>query len=73
MTILAEPPKDAGSELIPPRDISEPWEPKSDPRMGRTVVRWLSSTDHKVIGYLYLIQSFVYFLIAGVMALIMRA
>ncbi|MBC6463256.1 cytochrome c oxidase subunit I [Actinomadura sp. HBU206391] len=40
---------------------------------GRLVVSWMSSTDHKVIGYLYLITSFVFFLIGGVMALIMRA
>ncbi len=72
MTILAEPPKDA-QDLVPPRDITEPWEPKSDPRMGRTIVRWLSSTDHKVIGYMYLMLSFAYFLIAGIMALIIRA
>ncbi len=40
---------------------------------GRTVVKWLTSTDHKVIGYMYLITSFVFFLIAGVMALAIRA
>jgi cytochrome c oxidase subunit 1 len=33
----------------------------------------MSSTDHKVIGYLYLITSFVFFLLAGIMALVMRA
>jgi cytochrome c oxidase subunit 1 len=40
---------------------------------GRLIVSWMSSTDHKVIGYLYLITSFMFFLIGGVMALIMRA
>ncbi|MBO2452583.1 cytochrome c oxidase subunit I [Actinomadura barringtoniae] len=40
---------------------------------GRLIANWLSSTDHKVIGYLYLITSFVMFLIGGVMALLMRA
>ena len=34
---------------------------------------WLSSTDHKVIGHLYLITSFAFFLIGGLMAMIMRA
>jgi cytochrome c oxidase subunit I len=72
MTILAEPPKES-TELTPPRELSEPWEPKSNPRLGRIVVGWLSSTDHKIIGYMYLIQSFVYFLIAGIMAVIIRA
>ncbi len=40
---------------------------------GRIVVDWLTTTDHKKIGHLYLITSFVFFLIAGVMALLMRA
>ncbi|MFG1945981.1 cytochrome c oxidase subunit I [Nonomuraea sp. NPDC048826] len=40
---------------------------------GAAIVRWLTSTDHKVIGYLYLITSFTFFAIAGVMALIIRA
>src|SRR5437016_5181387 len=33
----------------------------------------MTSTDHKVIGYMYIITSFMFFLFAGVMALIMRA
>ncbi|GAA4193462.1 cytochrome c oxidase subunit I [Streptosporangium oxazolinicum] len=40
---------------------------------GSIVVRWLTSTDHKVIGYLYLMTSFVFFLLAGIMAMIIRA
>ena len=40
---------------------------------GRIVVSWISSTDHKVIGYMYLITSFFFFLFGGVLALIMRA
>jgi cytochrome c oxidase subunit I len=40
---------------------------------GRTVVRWLTSTDHKVIGHLYLITAFGFFLIGGVLALLIRA
>jgi cytochrome c oxidase subunit I len=42
-------------------------------RPGSVVVRWISSTDHKVIGYLYLMTSFAFFLFAGVMALLIRA
>ncbi|HEX6470315.1 MAG TPA: cytochrome c oxidase subunit I [Streptosporangiaceae bacterium] len=41
-------------------------------RKGARIVSWLSSTDHKVIGYLYLITSFAFFLFGGVMALVMR-
>jgi cytochrome c oxidase subunit 1 len=40
---------------------------------GQLVVSWLTSTDHKVIGYLYLMTSFAFFLIAGLMAMLMRA
>jgi cytochrome c oxidase subunit I len=43
------------------------------PHRGRTVVKWLTTTDHKVIGNLYFITSFFFFLIAGVMALWIRA
>ena len=42
-------------------------------RKGNVLVRWITSTDHKVIGYMYLITSFVYFCLAGVMALVIRA
>ncbi len=40
---------------------------------GRILVDWITTTDHKKIGYLYLITSIVYFFIAGIMALIIRA
>ncbi len=42
-------------------------------RRGRVVVDWLTTTDHKKIGHLYLITSFGFFLVAGLMALMMRA
>src|SRR5260370_32650140 len=41
-------------------------------RKGSILAYWLSSPDHKIIGHLYLITSFFFFLCAGVMALIMR-
>ncbi|TAM71239.1 MAG: cytochrome c oxidase subunit I [Microbacteriaceae bacterium] len=42
-------------------------------RKGNVLVNWMTSTDHKTIGYMYLVTSFVYFCVGGVMALIMRA
>ncbi|WP_051712334.1 cytochrome c oxidase subunit I [Spirillospora albida] len=39
---------------------------------GAVLVSWLTATDHKVIGYLYLITSFAFFLLAGVMAMVLR-
>jgi cytochrome c oxidase subunit 1 len=40
---------------------------------GQTVVKWVTSTDHKVIGNLYFITSFAFFMVGGLLALIMRA
>jgi cytochrome c oxidase subunit 1 len=41
--------------------------------LGSTVVKWVTSTDHKTIGYMYLITSFLFFCIGGLMALVIRA
>jgi len=41
--------------------------------MGRTIVKWMTSTDPKVIGNLYLITSFIFFILAGAMAMVIRA
>ena len=40
---------------------------------GNIVVKWITSTDHKTIGYMYLIASVLFFLLGGVMALVIRA
>ncbi|MFD5724437.1 cytochrome ubiquinol oxidase subunit I, partial [Streptomyces sp. NPDC127036] len=40
---------------------------------GSVVIKWLTTTDHKTIGTLYLVTSFAFFCIGGVMALLMRA
>ena len=40
---------------------------------GSTVVKWITTTDHKVIGNLYFITSFIWFMLGGLMALIIRA
>ncbi|MGK9146890.1 cytochrome c oxidase subunit I [Plantibacter flavus] len=42
-------------------------------RKGNVLVKWITSTDHKTIGYMYLIASFIFFCLGGVMALIIRA
>jgi cytochrome c oxidase subunit 1 len=41
-------------------------------RKGSILAYWLSTTDHKVIGHMYLITSFFFFCCAGVMALLIR-
>ncbi|MEU9254422.1 cytochrome c oxidase subunit I [Streptomyces sp. NPDC048270] len=40
---------------------------------GSAVLRLLSTTDHKVIGNMYLVTAFAFFLFAGVLALVVRA
>ncbi|MDN3292980.1 cytochrome c oxidase subunit I [Streptomyces ficellus] len=40
---------------------------------GRIAVDWLTTTDHKKIGHLYLITSFGFFLFGGLLALLLRA
>ncbi|WP_090758495.1 cytochrome c oxidase subunit I [Nonomuraea maritima] len=47
--------------------------PRAQSGFGRLVVSWLSTTDHKVIGYLYLATSFGFFLIGGLLAMVIRA
>ena len=60
MTTYAERPTLAQSTSLPPEK-------------GRAFVKWITSTDHKTIGYLYLLTSFAWFLIGGVLALALRA
>lgn len=43
------------------------------PPPGRALLRWASTTDHKVIGRLYMLTAFCFFLLAGLLALGMRA
>ena len=40
---------------------------------GQTVLKWVTTTDHKVIGNLYFITSFVFFMLGGLLALVIRA
>lgn len=67
MTILADPPaSDAAG--APEIDFRE----KRRQSRGATIVKWMTTTDHKVIGHLYLITAFTFFLIGGVMAMVIR-
>src|SRR6202522_365491 len=60
MTLLAERPS-----------AIEPHEPEHE-HGPSGIVKWITSTDHKVIGKSYMITSIVIFYIAGIMALIIR-
>ncbi|MEV7001065.1 cbb3-type cytochrome c oxidase subunit I, partial [Streptomyces sp. NPDC093982] len=68
MSILNEPQGAAAAE-----DSYENELPVRRRQPGNVVVKWLTTTDHKTIGTLYLVTSFAFFVIGGVMALIMRA
>ncbi|MBP7971635.1 MAG: cytochrome c oxidase subunit I [Candidatus Nanopelagicales bacterium] len=41
--------------------------------MGRTVIKWVTTTDHKVIGNLYFITAMFFFFVGGILALFLRA
>ena len=64
MTLLDEPGAAAAPTTQPPPVRREP--------RGKVVVRWITTTDHKKIGLLYIGASFVFFLIAILFAMLMR-
>ena len=65
MTILSDRPVSSTPSPTPP--------PARKKGLGRLIVSWITSTDHKVIGYMYLILSTFWFFLAGLMALVIRA
>src|SRR6187431_3473734 len=54
-------------------DALAPALPVAPRKQGSIVVSWITSTDHKVIGKLYLITSFFFFIVGGLLALLIRA
>jgi len=56
----------------PPALTSEPSPPPKKP-LGRQILSWLTTTDHKVIGNLYMVTSFGFFLVGGLLAMVIRA
>jgi len=57
----------------PPVTTAQPAPPKRQKSPGQKVISWVTSTDHKVIGYMYLATSLFWFFLAGLMALVIRA
>ncbi|GAA0630134.1 cytochrome c oxidase subunit I [Sporichthya brevicatena] len=41
--------------------------------LGAIIIDWATTTDHKKIGVLYVLTSFTFFILGGIMALVMRA
>ncbi len=54
-----------------PGVVGRPGEPERE-HGPSGIVKWITSTDHKVIGKSYLVTSLVFFCLAGVMAIMMR-
>src|ERR1700680_4102174 len=44
----------------------------AEPRQSKKWVDWILTTDHKKIGIMYLVTTFVFFILGGVEALLMR-
>ena len=73
MTTTAEPTTHgARPTTMPPRQAALLTSTRVEQK-GNIVVKWITSTDHKTIGYMYLIASVLFFLLGGVMALVIRA
>ncbi|WP_397333817.1 cytochrome c oxidase subunit I [Ornithinimicrobium sp. INDO-MA30-4] len=47
--------------------------PERKKDLGKLMVKWITTTDHKVIGNLYFITSVAFFMLGGLMALVIRA
>jgi len=45
----------------------------AQPTIGQQIVRVLTTTDHKIIGKLYVGTSLFWFMAAGIMALLIRS
>ena len=61
MTTVAPPPVDAGTP-----------EPSASTQRRKGLLDWMTSTDHKVIGKSYIYTAFVFFLLGGLMAEMIR-
>jgi cytochrome c oxidase subunit I len=46
--------------------------PAPQPRHNTGILRWITTTDHKVIGLSYITTSILFFLVGGLLALVMR-
>ena len=61
------------TDIAPAPIRTQPFGASKVERKGNVLVNVITSTDHKTIGYMYLVTSFIYFCLGGVMALVIRA
>jgi cytochrome c oxidase subunit 1 len=76
LTTTAEPTAaespDPTSVVVPRPIVSRPF-PVHEPAKGSLLGALLRTTDHKMIGRMYLVTSFGFFILGGIMAMLMRA
>jgi cytochrome c oxidase subunit 1 len=73
LTTIAEPSSAESPITIDPTPIVTRPFPATTPATGSMFLKVLHTTDHKLIGRMYLVTSFAFFMIGGLMALLMRA
>ncbi|GAA4577226.1 cytochrome c oxidase subunit I [Micromonospora coerulea] len=71
--VVTEPPRDRGPAILAPARFGGYPGPVRSALPGNHLIKLLGTTDAKQIGLLYLLTSFLFFLIGGVMALLLRA
>ncbi|MEU9509994.1 cytochrome c oxidase subunit I [Micromonospora sp. NPDC048170] len=71
--VTTEPARDRGPAILAPARFGGYPGPLRTPLPGGKLTRFLATTDHKQIGLLYLLTSFVFFLVGGIQAMLMRA
>ncbi|MCW2495886.1 cbb3-type cytochrome c oxidase subunit I, partial [Jatrophihabitans sp.] len=72
MTTTAEPTAGVPAPISPEPIVARPF-PVHEVSKGSLLSSMLRTTDHKVIGRMYMVTSLIFFAVGGIMALIMRA
>ncbi|MCB0925809.1 MAG: cytochrome ubiquinol oxidase subunit I, partial [Mycobacterium sp.] len=61
--------------VVPSRgeiEAGRPFPARSGPK-GNLIYKLITTTDHKLIGIMYVVTCFIFFALAGLMALLIRA
>ncbi|MDN5760098.1 MAG: cbb3-type cytochrome c oxidase subunit I, partial [Tomitella sp.] len=58
------------TETVPKPKPTRPWPPR--PARGAAVYKLIATTDHKTIGQMYIVTTFGFFMVGGLMAMLMR-
>ncbi|HEX7745108.1 MAG TPA: cytochrome c oxidase subunit I [Micromonosporaceae bacterium] len=71
--VVTDPPRNRAPAILAPAQFGGYPGPVREQVPGSVLVRLLGTTDAKQVGLLYLVTAFAFFLVGGIMALIMRA